>query len=143
MGRTKRWSSTTRSLVPNEISLRTSTFAGGENVWITNQRIVITILALEEPIRPRLCSFMTCQYFHDSHDVRNEMSNSNSAEKYAFLMRKNKKIPDKGGICEQYDGFGGNHPDLFALGFLDPFMVWRGRAHHRASAQAGRPEQAQ
>jgi hypothetical protein len=49
---------------------------------------------------------------------------SEPAEKYAFLIRKNEKIPYKGGICEQYDGFGGNHPDLFALRSLDALLVW-------------------
>ncbi len=68
---------------------------------------------------------------------------SEPAEKYAFLMRKNEKIPDKGDICEQYDGFDGNHPDLFALSSLDPLVVWRGGAHHRVSAQAGRLDQTQ
>jgi hypothetical protein len=58
------------------------------------------------------------------------MTTSESAEKYAFLMRKNEKIPDKGGICEQYDGFDGNHPDRFALSSFNPVVVWRSRAHH-------------
>jgi hypothetical protein len=39
------------------------------------------------------------------------MTRSESEEKEAFLMRKNKKIPDKGGIGEQYDGIVRNHPD--------------------------------
>src|SRR6266496_3598353 len=55
-------------------------------------------------------------------------TSSESAEKYAFLKRKNKRIPHKGGICEQYHEFDGHHPDLFALGSLNAFVVWRSRA---------------
>ncbi len=105
------------------------------------------LAALDEPTIEALRT----QFLHDlferatpfSHDVRNEMRNSQSAEKYAFLRRKNTEIPHKGGIYEQYDGFDGDHPDLFALGSLTPFMVWRGGAHHRASAQAGCSDQTQ
>ncbi len=74
--------------------------------------------------------------------AQRDVTSSESAEKYAFLMRKNERIPHKGGIYEQYHRFGGDHPDLFALRSLDTLVVWRGGAHHRASAQAGRPDQA-
>ncbi len=83
------------------------------------------------------------RYAHEAHEVRNEMINSKSGEKYAFLKRKNTWIPHKGGIYEQYRRFDGGHPDLFALGSLDPLVVWRGGAHHRASAQARRLDQTQ
>src|SRR5260221_14397507 len=49
----------------------------------------------------------------------------------------------QGGTYDQYRRWIGNHPNLFGVGSLDPFLVWRSCADGCVSSQARSPDEDQ
>jgi hypothetical protein len=66
------------------------------------------------------------------------VGSSQLREKYASLKKK-EQVLHKGGIYEQYRRYDGDDPNHISVSACNALMVWRSRAHHRASSRTGDP----